>query len=171
MTISRSILTGLILPSILVLLSIPALAQTESLQEILSSETTLKKIESDTAEISNKNGIGILTGNVKAITTDDMSITCERLEIYYEYVEETEDILIKKMIATEDVKIDQPDRGISATAEKVEYNKIDEKVVFTGNPVLMRGESVMNASVIIYDVIKESFSFENLKADLVGEKR
>lgn len=169
MKIKCSILTGLILPlSICIIYS--AFAQAESFQDLFSNGTSFKNIKSNKAEVNHKDGYGLWSGDVRATTTDNMTMTCERLEVYYEYVAETKDVIINRVIATGDVIIDQIEEGISATAERVEYNKADEKAIFTGNPVLKQGDSVMNASMIMYDVKGEKFSFENFEAVLVPDE-
>jgi len=149
------------------------------LQDLLGSDTSLnlKKIKGNTVDTykdkkDKKSIIIVLSGDVEATTVDGATLICDKMEVYYKYIEEIKDYDVDRVIATGDVKIDKPgdDKilAVSITAERVEYNKADEEVIFSGSPVLRQGKSIMKASEITYDIKEEAISGKDFEGDLVS---
>jgi lipopolysaccharide transport protein LptA len=164
MNIRYSTLIKLIL-SISIFISYPAFAQNEALQSVLGSGISLKQVKANHASLDNKNKTGAYSGGVTVTTYDGMTMICERLEVKYENTGETKEgnkfqPLVNSMIATGDIKFDQAEKGISATAEKVEYSRVDGTLVLTGSPVFKMGDNVFNASKITYGLINETVDID-----------
>ncbi|MFH1350279.1 MAG: lipopolysaccharide transport periplasmic protein LptA [Pseudomonadota bacterium] len=111
-------------------------------------------IKADTLEIDNKQRIVTFTGNVDA-RRDGFIINCEKMLLYYESLEpekkkekeKKENFKIDKIIATGKVRITRTDGGI-ATSEKAVYYQDGEKLVLTGNPVVKRGDDLVEGTTI-----------------------
>jgi len=163
-----------------IFISYPLSAQTNSLQGLFGRGTSLDfnkvDIKSNTSSIRNTKGVGSWSGDVRATTSDGTTLMCDKLEIFYHYEKTDEKKPVgDKVVATGNVRIDKPGNenaaAISATAERLEYNKADEMVILTGDPILKQGESILKASKITYDVKEDDLSCENVKMDFVPEKR
>lgn len=174
MKLRFSILTNLIL-SIFIFISYQAFAQTDSLQGIFSGQISWMKITGKKFHLDNKKKIGFYSVDVK-VTTESMTMTCERLDVYYIYIEGTKgnenpDPIIDRIIATEDVRIDLPGDesipAISATADKVEYSNTNEMMVMTGNPVFKYGDDFMEGSKITIDIRNEEIDIDDPEGDIV----
>jgi len=180
MNIRCRTLTTLILP-ILICISCPAFAQTNSLQDLFGSGTSINlkeiKIESNKASIENKKSIAVWSGDVKATTADGTTLICDKLEVYYHYekpAEKKSQPIGDRMVVTGDVEITQSD-GSVLTAEKAEYNNADEKIVLTGNPATYKsGDDLIKAkgSKITIDNKNEKIDIDDAKGDFTtGGKR
>jgi len=141
----------LILPLLILLYSNPVFPQPLLDKMVIGDTSGSIEISSDNGfEIDNKRYMMIFIGNVEAVK-DDITIKCQRLELFYENLSENNDpggegkVKILEIVATEDVRISRPDGGI-ATAEKAVYNKKDEKVVLIGNPVFKQGSDSVEGS-------------------------
>jgi lipopolysaccharide transport protein LptA len=115
--------------------------------------------------------IMIWVDNVHAIN-DDLTLDCNRLEIYYKNTLEKDKSekqsdsyafdKIDRMVITGDIKIARTD-GSSATAEKVVYDKADEKVIMTGDPVVVKQDKNLldlEGSKITYDLKEGAYFVE-----------
>ena len=136
-------------------------AQTETIIGDISGKTV---IHSDSFKIDNIRHIVTFTGDVEA-TRDDLHIKCQKTELFYEEVTEGDNpenypYRILKIIATEDVLISRPD-GVTATAEEAVYYQDDEKVVLTGNPVVLKdGDNSAEGTKITYFLKEETFDVQ-----------
>ena len=167
-------LTLLILP-IFICISCPASAQTDSLQAIFGSKTSLGEItiEAKHGYLENKNKILVYYGDVKATTSDNMTMSCQRVEVYYENTSGDKDgqknkTNIDRLIASEDVKITKPD-GSLLTAEKAEFIMADEKITLTGNPVFKHEDDSMQASKMIYDLKEDKIYLDDIRSRLINK--
>lgn len=114
-----------------------------------ASEATV--IRSDTLEINDEQKIITFKGNVDA-RKDGFIINCEEMIAYYSSGKvgkegPGENITIEKIIATGKVRIIRTDGG-EAQAEKAVYDQKDEKMTLTGNPVVRRGNDLVEGSTI-----------------------
>jgi lipopolysaccharide transport protein LptA len=162
--------------SMLAFATYPALVRSEtSLKSLLGGGTSGPITILGPAEIENdkeKNIIIVVWPDKVHATNADMVLDCDRLEIYYknppksDKAEKSQPEIgnfdkIERVMITGNVKITRTD-GSSATAEKVVYNKPDENVIMTGNPVsIKQGNNLFEGSKITYDLKKEKYFIED----------
>jgi lipopolysaccharide transport protein LptA len=165
--------------AISVFLTFPGLARPEPALGAAEGSGTSGQIiihHSDSFVADYSKGTAVFSGSVEA-EWDNITLSCKRLEVYYENSagkKEVEDLQasIKGMTATGDVIINRQTDGVTATAEKVEYFKTSETMVMTGNPVFKRGKSRIEGTILTIELINNTVSGEDIKADIVsGEKR
>lgn len=161
--------------SIFVCIISPAIVHPESAPKTGSNIFTSGKvaIDSDSWDLDNKNRIMVWSGKVH-VTNSDLTIDCERLEIYYKESPEKDKTeknqleigaidngRIDRIVVNGDVKITRV-HGSAATAEKVVYTSSDEKIILTGNPaVISQNNSFIKGPKIIYDRKNDKYSAES----------
>ena len=159
--------------SLPIFLACPALVHSEtSLKTLFSKGTSGPITITGSMEIQNKNNNIIMVWPDKVhATNDDITLDCNRLEIYYIETPKEDGAerkladgysfeKIDRVIITGDIKISRND-GSSASGEKVIYNKADKKVIMTGNPVLAKYDNnLIECMKITYDLEEEKYFFE-----------
>jgi len=165
--------------SLPILVAYPTLVRAEtSLKTLFGSGTSGPITITGTGPMELKNDkinnmiIMVWTDKVHAIN-DDLTLDCNRLEIYYKSTPEKDKTeknqsdsyafdKIDRMVITGDIKFSRID-GSSATAEKVVYNKADEKVIMTGDPVVVKQDKNLldlEGSKITYDLKEGTYVVE-----------
>ncbi|MFQ5900596.1 MAG: lipopolysaccharide transport periplasmic protein LptA [Thermodesulfobacteriota bacterium] len=99
------------------------------------------KITSKRMEVVKDKNLIVFAGDVVAATTD-MTILADELHIYYDDGGKE----VRKMVATGSVRIKQ-EQG-TATAERAEYNKVEERIILTGNPKFKECRNVVEGEKI-----------------------
>jgi len=111
------------------------------------------RITSQQLEADNKNMVITFTGNVVA-KQGEMTIYADVTRVYYEKREE--DIEVREIVATGNVKIQEGDR--LATGQKVVFTNSEQKIVLTGQPKLWQGKDMVSGEKITV-LLEEDKSF------------
>lgn len=137
---------------------------------VLGNGASSATVTSGPVVIYNKDKKMVMSAPVHAVT-DDLTLDCRQLELYYTINPEKDQgekkqsdagafDKIEKAIISGDVRIARLD-GTSAFAENVIYTKAEGKVIMTGNPAEVKGVSyLIQGSKIIYDLKEDSYSVE-----------
>ena len=169
----------LVIFTISIFITFPGIVRPEPAREAAEDSGTSGQIiihHSDSFVADYSKGTAVFSGGVEA-EWDNITLSCKRLEVYYEKSTGKKDVedlqaSIKGMTATGDVIVNRLTDGVTATAEKVEYLKTSETMVMTGNPVFKRGKSRIEGTILTVELINNTVSGEDIKADIVsGEKR
>ena len=159
----------LILITILLLLPYSVYSETAKTNSIFDTQNGQINITSISYELDMKNSVAFFTGDVN-ITGNDMSMSCQKLELYFsnslvESSAEEKKFSIEKIVATESVVITRQDRG-TATAEKAVYYHDSEKIVLTGNPMVRDKDRFEGGGNTIIVFLKEDrYVVEGSKGD------
>ncbi len=110
------------------------------------------EIKSDTLEMNNKLKMVTFSGDVKA-SNNEFSINCDKMVGYGiggsgPRASTERPSRFDKIVATGHVVIHRAQGGV-ATAEKAVYFQKDEKIVLSGNPIVKRGNDIVNGGRII----------------------
>ncbi|MEA1866921.1 MAG: lipopolysaccharide transport periplasmic protein LptA [Thermodesulfobacteriota bacterium] len=111
-------------------------------------------IESDLMEATDKSGIVVFTGHVKA-TRGNLTIHSDKLEVFYEKRKQGGETkkAVKKIVATNHVRITLGERV--GTGEQAIYDKPDEKITITGAAQVLEGPNRVSGERIIFFINEE----------------
>lgn len=121
-------------------------------------------ISADKVSIDEKTGISNYTGNVK-ITQGSMLLTGEKV-IVYQPDGKLAKIIVNGVPAQFKQLSDKNNQEITATAIKLIYHTINEKLILTGNASLKQGQNSFSGHIIEYDTRNSTVT-----ANTDGEKK
>jgi lipopolysaccharide export system protein LptA len=131
--------------------STPAVeSQTSSLPITITSQDASFSAQSNTIQFHRE-------VNVKR---NDANLSAQELDVFLE----KELNKIKKIVASDQVKITQKDKEISA--EQGTFFEEGKKIVLTGNPVSRQGENVMSGEKIVYYLDSETVEVKKARTIL-----
>jgi lipopolysaccharide export system protein LptA len=116
-------------------------------------------ITSQDANYNSQTNTAKFLRNVK-VNRDDAELSAQDLEVFLE----KELNKIEKIVASDNVKIVQKDKEISADMGTF-YEK-DKKIVLTGNPVSRQGENVLSGRKIVYYLDSETVEVKKARTIL-----
>lgn len=111
-------------------------------------------ITSDTLWADSKASTALFKGNVVA-KTNDITLRADRMTVHY-----SEGGDVRKIDVEGNVKLLKEERTV--TSEKALYLSKEEKIIFTGEPMVVEGQNVITGSEITYlidedrSVVKDS---------------
>jgi lipopolysaccharide export system protein LptA len=151
----------------------------EASQGILNLGTiTFSDIASDSFNVNIEKQTTIWSGNVKAIS-DNMTMTCETLVAQYIYktgakgAEKTKGDIegITATVGVHITGIDGDGIPYDISAEKLVYNRSDNKMVLTGEPVLKYGKNLLeDVSKITVTFKKNEITNKDEIADISAQR-
>ncbi len=103
----------------------------------------------------------IFSGNVKA-KTENMEIFADRMVVMY-----GDQGGVERIVATGAVRVIKEGRVI--TAGKADYTKADDKIVFSTNPRVAEGDTVITGTKIVYYVSDDRTSVTDSKVMIQGK--
>lgn len=122
------------------------------------------QIQSDSLKVLHKKHSAVFSGNVRA-TKGKLRITCQKLVVDYGASGQAPGGgKILSMLFSGDVSISQGQR--TGHCEQARYDKIQSKLVCTGNPWVMDGKSKIRGDSIVYLLDKDEVRVSRPKAVL-----
>lgn len=128
-----------------------------------SDHTKPMHIEADLADINDKTGISIYTGNV-VVVQGSLRITAEKLTIY------SKNRVFEKMVSTGipstfKTRPDGKDKDVLGEGKKIEYFATRHTVYFIEDAKLKQDGSVFDSDRIVYDILNDKVSAGLTKGD------
>ncbi|MDA8173832.1 MAG: hypothetical protein M0018_04480 [Nitrospiraceae bacterium] len=117
---------------------------------------TAKSLSADS-----KTHTAIFSGNVKA-KTENMEIFADKMVVMY-----GDQGGVERIVATGAVRVIKEGRVI--TAGKADYTRADDKIVFSVNPKVAEGDTVITGTQIVYYVSDDRTSVTDSKVMIQGK--
>ncbi|MDA8326243.1 MAG: lipopolysaccharide transport periplasmic protein LptA [Nitrospiraceae bacterium] len=112
-------------------------------------------ITSDRLSADSNTHTAVFSGRVQA-KNDNMWLYSDKMVVHY-----SEEGGVQTIDAVGRVKLIKEDRVV--TSDKALYTKADDKVVFTGKPKIVQGDTIVTGAVITYYVSADRMDVQNSK--------
>lgn len=113
-------------------------------------------IDADEVVLHRRTNQAIFTGNV-VVVRGDMRLTSRSLTVTY-----AENQRVSHILAEDDVRVTEEDRVI--TANKAEFDNVEEVLTLTGDAVLTEGDNVIRGERVVFTLGAEEIRVERVRA-------